>query len=144
MAIQHCVAQSGIAHPYIKAFVVGAFRQPDSERLLADQALMLSNCRAQLSPNRFRVFSQQWQVAVGGAAGEQVEHPLLLQGAKASDQITIAVVPAEQVPLKATLKVQRSGFAIAGGMLQQLQAGLNPVREAFVECAVSEQRQQGW
>ena len=26
MAIQHRVAQAGIAHPYIKAFVVGAFR----------------------------------------------------------------------------------------------------------------------
>ena len=90
------------------------------------------------------MFPQQWQVAVGGAAGEQVEHPLLLQGAKASDQIAVAVVPAEQVPLKATLKVQRSGFAIAGGLLQQLQARLNPVWEAFVECAICEQRQEGW
>ena len=144
MTIQNRVAQTGIAHPYIKAFVVRTFRQPDSERLLADQALMFSNSGAQLGPNRFRVFSQQRHVAVGGTAGEQVEHPLLLQGAKPSDQITFAVMPAEQVALKATLKVQCSGLAIAGGLLQQLQARLNPVREAFVEGAVCEQRQQGW
>ena len=144
MAIQYRVAQTGIAHPYIKAFVVGTFREPDPQWLLADQAMMFSNCGAQLGPNRFRVFSQQWQVAVCGTAGEQVEHSLLLQGAEASDQITVAVVPAAQVALKATLKVQCSGFAIAGGLLQQLQARLNPVREAFVEGAVCEQRQQGW
>jgi hypothetical protein len=71
--------------------------------LLADQPVVFSNSGAQLCSNRFRVFPQQWQVAVGGAAGEQVEHPLLLQGAKASDQIAVAVLPAEQVALKATL-----------------------------------------
>ena len=40
--------------------------------------------------------------------------------------------------------MQCSGFAIAGGLLQQLQARLNPVRKALVECAVCKQRQQGW
>ena len=143
MAIQHRVAQTGIAHPGIKAFVVGAFRQPNPERLLADQALMLSNRCAQLGSNRFWMFQQQRHVTVGGTAGQQVEHPLLLQGAKASDQITVAVLPTQQIALKAALQMHGSCFAIAGGLLQEQQALLNPVRETFMKCAVSEQRQQG-
>ena len=50
---------------------------------------------------------------------EQVEHPLLLQGAEATDQITIAVLPALEIALKAALQISGSGFAIAGGLLQE-------------------------
>ena len=107
------------------------------------QALVFVHGCAQLSPHRFRVFAQQGHVAVGGAAGEQVEHALLLQRLEATDQIPIAVLPALEVALKAALQMVGSGFAIAGGLLQKLQAGLNPAREAFVECAVCKQRQEG-
>ena len=43
--------------------------------------------------------AQQGQVAVGGAAGEQVHHPLALQSGEAMDQIAVAALPAPPVPL---------------------------------------------
>ena len=99
MPVQYGVAKPGIAHPAVQAFVIGAFRQPDPQGAFANQALVFSHRRAQLAAHRFRVMAQQGQIAVGGAAGEQVHHPNALQGGEALDQITVAALPGPLMPL---------------------------------------------
>ena len=53
--------------------------------------MVFPHSRAQLPAHRLRVLAQQGQIAVGGAAGEQVQHTLIpLQCCEAADQIAVA------------------------------------------------------
>ena len=54
---------------------------------------MLAHGRDQLGPHRLRHLAQQGQVAVGGTASDQVEHPLLVQLAEAGDQLPLGMAP---------------------------------------------------
>ena len=93
VGIEHRVAQTAAHQLLIEAFVVGAFRQPDAQGPLTQQAFVLAHCGDQLGPHRLWHLAQQGQVAVGGTAGDQIEHPLLLQPAEAWDQLPFGLTP---------------------------------------------------
>ena len=80
---------------------------------------------------------------MGGTAGEQVQHTLTLQGCEAADQIAFTLMPGAQMALEAVGQVFGGDLAVVGCLLQQAEAGLNPGREALLQGAIRQQRQQG-
>jgi hypothetical protein len=93
VAIEHRVAQARIHQLLVEPLVVGAFRQPDAQRSLAQLAFVFAHSIEQLGAHRLRHLAQEGQVAVGGAAGDQVHHALLLQLAEAGHQLALVVQP---------------------------------------------------
>ena len=100
MPIEHGVTQPRVPHPAVKTFVVSAFRQPDPQWAFPQEPVVFPHGRAQLGTNRFRMLTQQWQVAVGGTAGEQIEHALTLEGCEAANEIALALTPGPKMVLK--------------------------------------------
>jgi len=98
--------------------------------------------RAQLPAHRFRVMAQQGQIAVGGAAGEQVHHPLALQGGEALDQIAVAALPGPPVPLDRGRQVLGAYAQGRVSLRQQIQPFVQPGGEALLEVLIAQQRQQ--
>jgi len=87
--------------------------------------------------------AQQGQVAVGGSAGDQIQHPEVLQPGKPGDQAAIKGTPLLQGVAQLCGQGQRGRLLVGRGVGQELQAALEPGHKAMVQGRVAEQRQQG-
>ena len=143
VAIQEAVTQAAAGHGPVEALVIGAFRQPDAQGALPQQALVLPHRRDQLGMDRLGGVPQQRQVAVGGGAGDQIQHPRLLQAAEAGQKVAAAAE--ELLRHTGQLGLQgRSGVLEGrGGLDQELAALLQPGQEAAVQGPVAQQAEQG-
>ena len=66
---------------------------------------MFQNGGSQLTAHGLGVMAQEWEVSMGGAAGEQIHHTLALQSRKAPNQVAVAGLPCRQVSLKCRAEV---------------------------------------
>ena len=98
---------------------------------------MLPHRRAQLPAHRLRVMAQQGQVAVGGAAGEQVHHPLALQSREALDQIAVAALPGPLMPRDRGRKMLGAHAQGWVGLRQQIKPFVQPVGKALLEVLIA-------
>ena len=80
---------------------------------------------------------------MGGAAGDQVEHALLLQAPEARDQGPLDLNPLLHHRIELAGQVGGCLAELLRRLLQQLLALCDPGQEARVEGAVGQQRQQG-
>jgi len=79
MGIEDRVAQAAAHQQAIQALVVGTLRQPDALWAHPQQPLVFAHGCEQLGSHGLGRIAQQRQVAVGGGAGEEIQHPRLLQ-----------------------------------------------------------------
>ena len=143
MAIEHGVAQAAGHKQLVEAFVVGTFRQPDPLGAHPQQPLVFAHRRDQLGAHRLGPVPQQGQIAVGGGAGEQVEHPLLLQAPEAGHQVGAAGPPVRQGLGQLAGQIG-PGQATAGwGPIEQLQPHRQPGAETLGQQGITQQREQG-
>lgn len=105
---------------------------------------MLAHGIDQLGPHGFGAVAQQRQVAVGGGAGEQVEHSVLLQLPEAVQQLAAALDPALAGALQGLGQGGGSAAVAGWGLLQQQLALGEPVGEACAQHGIADQAQQGW
>ena len=139
VAIEHGVAQAAGQQQLVEAFVVGAFRQPDALGPHPQQPLVFAHGCQQLGPHRLGPVPQEGQIAVGGGAGEQVEHPLVLQAPEAGHQVAAAGTPAR---LDVTEPAGQVGLSQAiGGWrpLEQLQPQGQPGAETVGQQGTAQQ-----
>ena len=144
MAVENGVAQPGVAHPEIKAFVVRALGKPDSQGPFPDQSLVFADCCAQLTTDRLGVLAEQWQISMGGSAGQQVCNTLFLETREAADEVPVAVQPALPVASDGAFKMLSSllqGFVSAW---QQPEPVVQPLRKALLQILITEEREQCW
>jgi hypothetical protein len=80
---------------------------------------------------------------VGGSAGDQVEHPLLLQAAEPGQQVAFTGAPLLLNPLQLLRQGGGGNGQSAGGLGQQHQSLVQPGQETPVEAGIAQQRQQG-
>ena len=118
VGVQHAVAQAVLDEDLIQTLVVGAFRQPNAQGRLADQTFVFPHGGDQLGPDGLRAFPQQGQVAVGGGAGDQIQHPQALQAPKAWQQFCLAVLPIGNQGSQAVAEVLGRCLTFGGGQLQ--------------------------
>ena len=143
VAIEHGVAQAAGHEQLVEALVVGTFRQPDPLGAHPQQPLVFPHRREQLGAHGLGPVPQQGQIAVGGGAGEQVEHPLLLQAPEAGHQVA-APGPPTRLGVTELAGQIVPGQAIGGwGPLEQLQPQGQPGAEALGQQGTAQQREQG-
>lgn len=144
MAIQEAVAQATGHQLLVQPFVVGAFREPDPERPLPQEPLMLPHGGEKLGPHGFGRVAQEGEIAVGGGTGDQIEHPRLLQQAKACQQLAAASLPIAGHRLQ-FLRQSGSGVEeFAGGLGQELKPHLQPGEEPPIQGFVTQEGEKGW
>ena len=138
VGIEDRVAQPAADQQPIQPLVVGAFRKPDPQGPHPQQAFVLPHGRQQLRPHGFGAVPQQWQIAVGGTAGQQVEDPLLLQRLKARQHITLRLLPGLLGPLELQPEAGRGCRMVLGCLAQELLADLQPGDKALTEDLVAQ------
>ena len=105
MGIKDGVTQASVSQLLVKPFVVGAFRQPNAPWRFTNEALVFAHGCAQLALNSGGGISQQRQITMGGAAGQQVEHPLALQLDKVLEHITATTAEGLALPFQVLAEI---------------------------------------
>ena len=81
---------------------------------------------------------------MGGPAGEQIEHPALLQPLKAGQQIAARLDPGLFGPLELEAEVGSRSAMVRWRLAQQLLAHLQPGEKALAEERVAQQGEERW
>ena len=115
----------------------------DAKRTFTDQAVVFTHSGAQLSSDGFRMLAQQRQIAVGGAAGEQIDDIPSLQCREAADQVTTAGVPGSLMPFDCRGKMVGGVAKLRCGLHQQFETLFQPAWEPLPEIGVIQQGEQG-
>lgn len=93
----------------------------------------------QLGAYRLGGVAQQRQVAVGGGAGEQIEHALALQTPETRQQVALAGAPLADAALQLRRQGAGGPVVLGGGPLEQLQAPFQPGGEALAQVGGRQQ-----
>ena len=80
---------------------------------------------------------------MGGGAGEQVEHPLLLQAPEAGHQVATAGPPARLGLGQLAGQIATGQGVGGGGLIEQVQPHGQPGAEALGQQGTTQQREQG-
>ena len=105
--------------------------------------MVLPHSGAQLSADGFRMLAQQRQIAVGGAAREQIDDIPSLQSREAADQVTTAGVPGSLMPLDRRGQVVGGVTKLRCGLHQQRKTLFQPAWKPLSEIGVIQQGEQG-
>ena len=143
MGVEHGVAQPHPGQLGVQPFEVGTFRQPDATGFLAQQAFVFPHRRAQLALHRLGRIPQQGQVAVAGAAGEQIEHPSFEEAAEALEGLTAQGFEPPQLLLEVLIQVLSRRLLLRPCAVQQAAAPGQPTGKPLQQQRIGEQRQQG-
>ena len=93
------VADALLRQHLVEAREVAALRQPDARRAPPEVAPVVGRGHRDLGPHRLRVLLHERQEAVGGAAGDELELPGVLQPPEGAHQVAVVAVVEEAAQL---------------------------------------------